>query len=293
LKDSTVGYNHVGKHAVMAQITRTGPGAAEVLEHAPGPRGSVAIGFTSPGRPYVLKVIRDRPTASYKWGRFAGVGTVLAKYRQVHEINRAGSMLDNIIYASVALPRTLFAPALLDDLLSEGRSSVSLHRDAVLFRHLIVQRKLIPVPLYLAECGPEAAERVVIRLGQCIRNNAASNVLNRDLDGRNYGVSSLRFVYLFDYDAIEPLTAVKVRSNAHREAGEEDVPDWVFEDGVVFVPDELELHLRLPGRALRRLFRAAHGELLTAAWWERMQARLRAGEVPRVRTYPRSCELAR
>jgi len=290
---STVGYNHVGKLAVMEQITEGLAAADEHLSVAPGPPGSVAIAFTAPGIGYVGKVIRDTPAASYKWRSYAGVPSVLAKYRRVHELNRSGSMLDNIIYANLSLPVALFDPSLLDALLSAAEGSVSLYRDQIFFRHLIVQRKLIPVPLYLAECTPEEAEMVVIRLGQCIRNNAAINVFNKDLDGRNYGVSSLRFVYLFDYDAVEPLTDIKVRTNADRFEGEEDVPDWFFEDGPVFLPEELETHLRLPGRSLRRLFRAAHGALLTADYWRRMQALLGEGRVPRVRTYPRSVQLDR
>jgi isocitrate dehydrogenase kinase/phosphatase len=288
---STVGYNHVGKQSVMAQVLVPGPGVDELLDHAPGPRGSVAIGFTSPARQYVLKVIRDQPTASYKWDRFDGVGSVLEKYRRVHELNRAGAMLDNIIYTNVPLPRSLFDDALLDDLMSEAPGSISRHRDQIFFKHLVIQRKLIPVPLYLESCTPEAAELVTIRLGQCIRNNAATNVFNKDLDGRNYGVTTLRFVNLFDYDAIEPLTEVKVRTNADREEGEEDIPDWFFEDGTIFLPEELELHLRLKDQALRRLFREAHGELFRADYWWRMQERLRQGVVPRVRTYPRSTQL--
>jgi len=288
---STIGYNHVGKMAIMAEMRRDMAHGAAVFDHAPGPRGSVAIGFTAPATDFVAKVIRDTPTDSYKWERWDGVEAVLERYRSVHELNRSGSMLDNVIYHNVALPRALFGAALLDELMEAAAGSVTLHRDDVFFRHLIVQRKVVPVPIYLAGCTREEAELVVIRLGQCIRNNAATNVFNRDLDGRNYGVSSLRFVYLFDYDAILTLTDVKVRTNADREAGEEDIPDWVFEDGPVFLPEEMEAHLRLPDRGLRRLFREAHGELLTARYWQRMQRWLSEGRVPRVRTYPRSAQL--
>jgi isocitrate dehydrogenase kinase/phosphatase len=290
---STIGYNHVGKLAVHQQIGAWFRDTGGALDHAPGYRGSVAIGFTAPDLPFVLKVIRDAPTDQYKWGAFAGRDAVLAKYGVVHEYNRSGSMLDNIIFTNVLYPRAMFAPTLLDEVLADAAESVAPRGGDVFFRHLIVQRKLVPMPLYLASCTPEQAELVVIRLGQCIRNNAATNVFNRDLDLRNYGVSSLRFVYLFDYDAVDRLTDIKVRTNAGREEGEEDVPDWFFEDGVVFLPEELEAHLRLPTRGLRRLFRQAHGELLTLAWWERMQGWLAEGRVPRVRTYPRSTQLDR
>ncbi|MEM1383274.1 MAG: isocitrate dehydrogenase kinase/phosphatase AceK regulatory subunit [Pseudomonadota bacterium] len=287
---STVGYNHVGKVAVMDQITAGLERSGERLQFAPGHRGSVAIAFTAPATGYVLKVIRNKPTENYKWDVFDGVPAVLAKYRNVHEINRSGSMLDNIIYSNATMAVGLFGEAVLEELMEAACETVTRYRDEVFFRHLIVQRKQIPVPLYLERCDREAAETVVVRLGQCIRNNAASNVFNRDLDGRNYGVSSLRFVHLFDYDAVEVLTEVKVRTNLDREPGEEDIPDWFFEEGPVFLPEELEAHLRLP-RDLRRLFREAHGELLTVEYWTRMQRLLRDGGVPRVRTYPRSTQL--
>ena len=288
---STIGYNHVGKLEVMEQITTGLEASNETLDHAPGPRGSVAIGFTSPATEYVLKIIRDKPTDQYKWGEFVGKETVLSKYRSVHGINRSGSMLDNINYTNLWLPRKMFKAALLSEILREANESVSLTGDEVFFNHLIVQRKLVPVPLYLQSCTPEEAEMVVIRLGQCIRNNAATNVFNKDLDGRNYGVSSLRFVYLFDYDAVEVLTDVKVRTNTDMEDGEEEIPDWYFEDGTVFLPEEIEAHLRLPDKGLRRLFREAHGELLGVDYWTRMQRLLNEGHVPRVRTYPRSTQL--
>jgi len=288
---STIGYNHVGKIVVMDQITTGLEQNHEVMDHAPGPRGSVAMGFTAPGTEYVLKVLRDKPTEHYKWGEYLGHESVMAKYRGVHEKNRSGSMLDNVIYSNLWLPRNMFAESFLQEILIEASETITLEGDEVFFRHLIVQRKLIPIPLYLETCTREEAEMVVIRLGQCIRNNAAANVFNKDLDGRNYGVSTLRFVYLFDYDAVEVLTDVKVRTNADREDGEELIPDWVFEDGIVFLPEEIEAHLRLPDKGLRRLFREAHGELLTLEYWTRMQRLLNDGYVPRVRTYPRTTQL--
>ncbi|MEM8627410.1 MAG: isocitrate dehydrogenase kinase/phosphatase AceK regulatory subunit [Pseudomonadota bacterium] len=288
---STIGYNHVGKIAVMRHAFERMAVGAERLDHAPGPRGSVAMAFTAPQVPYVFKVIRDAPTDQYKWERYDGRAAVLAKYRRVHELNRSGSMLDNIIYNNVPLPRRWFDPQLLEDLVASAGETVSVRDDDVVCRHLIGQRKLTPVPLFLETCSARDAQFVVVRLGQCIRNNAAINVFNRDLDGRNYGVSSLKFVYLFDYDAVDALTDVKVRTNEGREPGEEDVPDWFFETGTIFLPEELEAHLKLPTRDLRRLFREAHGELLTMAYWERMQGYQREGRVPRIRTYPRATQL--
>lgn len=95
---STIGFNHVGKVAVMNELRDELIGSDDVLETAVGFRGTVAIGFSSPKSAYNLKVIRDKPTANYKWGTFDGIESVMKKYWRVHEINRTGSMLDNIIY---------------------------------------------------------------------------------------------------------------------------------------------------------------------------------------------------
>ena len=89
---------------------------ARIARHAPGWPGTVAMAFTSPRSAYILKVIRDRPTAGYKWDSFEGVEAVMNKYRRVHEINRTGSMLDNILYYNLKLDRAWFAPGLLQEL---------------------------------------------------------------------------------------------------------------------------------------------------------------------------------
>ena len=288
---STIGFNHVGKVAVMTELREELAEHREVFATAVGFRGSVAIGFAAPSSDYNLKVIRDVPTAQYKWGEFPGIRAVLDKYRRVHEIDRTGSMLDNIIYYNLELDPAWFEPGLLDELLRDAAESVSLRDDAVILKHLIVQRRVQPLPVFLRDATPEEAREVIVNLGHCIKNNAAANVFNKDLDARNYGVSRFQKVYLFDYDALEPLTQVKVRSNAERFDGEDDVPDWFYEDGVIFLPDEIESGFRIHDRSMRRLFRTVHGDLLTTGYWERMQSDLERGQVPSIRLYPEQRKL--
>ena len=283
---STIGFNHVGKVAVMNELREELATHGEVFTTAVGFRGSVAIGFAAPSSDYNLKVIRDIPTDQYKWGEFPGIGAVLDKYRRVHEIDRTGSMLDNIIYYNLELDPAWFEPELLAELLRDAGESVSLRDDAVILKHLIVQRRVRPLPVFLRDATPEEAREVIVNLGHCIKNNAAANVFNKDLDARNYGVSRFQKVFLFDYDALEPLTRVKVRSNVGRFDGEDDVPDWFYEDGVIFLPEEIEAGFRIHDRGLRRLFRDVHGDLLTTGYWERLQHDLDQGQVPSIRLYP-------
>jgi len=290
---STIGFNHVGKVAVMAELESELVASGEVFETAVGAPGTVAIGFSAPSSSYTLKVIRDKPTAQSKWGAYAGLDSVLAKYRRIHEINRTGSMLDNIIYYNLRLDRDWFDPVLLDELLREARNSVSLIGGAVVLKHLIVQAKMIPLPVFVETASRAEAGAAIVALGHCIKNNAAANIFNKDLDGRNYGVSKHLKVYLFDYDALEPFTDIKIRTNQDRIDGEEDVPDWFFEDGVIFLPEEVESGLRIHDRALVRRFRNVHRDLLTVDYWQVVQDDLLQGRVPSISVYPDECKLLR
>ena len=143
------------------------------------------------------------------------------------------------------------------------RGSVQVDRDGVYLRMLIVQMKIVPLPVYLETADESATRAVMVSLGHCIRNNAATNIFNKDLDSRNYGVGRYGRVFLFDYDAVEKLTDVKIRTNADREPGEEAIPAWFFEDGVVFLPEELEYGMQFKSAFARRCFREENAELMS------------------------------
>lgn len=288
---STIGFNHVGKVVILNEISEQLRRSGQVLRRSPGALGTVALGFTFDSCDYHLKVIRDAPTRSYKWNVFPGVDAVIDKYRAVHEINRAGNMLDNVIYYHLRLERSMFDPELLERICSEAAGSVQLDQDAVVLRHLIVQRKIMPLPVYLATASPSQVHAAIVSLGACIRNNAATNIFNKDLDSRNYGVGQYGRVFLFDYDAVERLTDVKIRTNLDREPGEEDVPDWYFEDGIIFLPEEIEYGLQLTNDHARDCFRRENADLMTVSYWKDVQDKLLAGQVPALSMYPGHCQL--
>jgi isocitrate dehydrogenase kinase/phosphatase len=289
---STIGFNHVGKVAILNELTEELLKSGQRFQRSPGYAGTVALGFTFDACSYHLKVIRDRPTTSYKWGEFPGVVAVLDKYRVVHEINRAGSMLDNVMYYNLKLDKDMFDPALLADICRDASGCVHVDDDSVFIRSLIVQLKIVPLPEYLDSADESEIQNVIVNLGNCIRNNAATNIFNKDLDCRNYGVGRYGRVLLFDYDALEKLTEVKIRTNLDREPGEEDVPAWFFEDGVIFLPEEIEYGLQLKSDLARRTFRKVNSDLMTVDYWRRMQRKLMHGEVPELRMYPESCKLS-
>jgi len=287
---STIGYNHVGKVAILNEITAHLRDEKR-FQRSPGVPGTVALGFTFDTCAYHLKVIRDQPTQSYKWGAFPGVAAVTEKYRVVHEINRAGSMLDNVMYFNLRLDRNMFDLKLLDEISREASGSVQVVDDGVFLRSLIVQLKIVPLPVYLESASESETRTVIARLGHCIRNNAATNIFNKDLDSRNYGVGRYGRVFLFDYDAVEKLTDVKIRTNSDREPGEDSVPSWFFEEGVIFLPEELEHGMQFKNDFARRCFRQENADLLEVGYWLDVQQKLQRGEVPGLRMYPDSTRL--
>ena len=288
---STIGFNHVGKVAILNEIIEQMRASGQRFTRSPGIPGTVALGFTFDACAYHLKVIRDRPTTSYKWGAYPGVAAVIEKYRLVHEINRAGSMLDNVMYFNLRLDRDMFDPGFLEELCRESAETVHVDEDGVMLRTLIAQLKIIPLPVYLENASENETREVIANLGRCIRNNAATNIFNRDLDSRNYGVGRYGRVFLFDYDAVEKLTDVKIRTNLDREPGEETVPDWFFEEGVVFLPEELQHGMQLMNRYARSCFRDENLDLLSVDYWEDVQEKLLRGEVPELQMYPDACKL--
>jgi isocitrate dehydrogenase kinase/phosphatase len=287
---STIGYNHVGKVAILNEITAQLSGG-EKFRRSPGVPGTVALGFTFDACSYHLKVIRDHPTQSYKWGAFPGVAAVTEKYRVVHEINRAGSMLDNVMYFKLWLDRAMFDEELLHEISTEAAGSVQVTDDGVYLNTLIVQLKIVPLPVYLERATDGEMRAAIASLGHCIRNNAATNIFNKDLDSRNYGVGRYGRVFLFDYDAVEKLTEVKIRTNQDREPGEDEIPGWFFEDGVIFLPEELEHGMQFKNDSARRCFREVNADLMTEQYWRDVQQKLLRGEVPPLRMYPAAAKL--
>lgn len=288
---STIGFNHVGKVVILNEIAEQMRRSGQVFRRSPGALGTVALGFTFDACDYHLKVIRDAPTRAYKWNVYPGVDAIIDKYHAVHVINRAGNMLDNVMYFHLRLERSMFDPDLLDQICREAAGSVQLDEDAVVLRHLIVQRKIVPLPVFIETASEADIRAVIASLGQCIRNNAATNIFNKDLDSRNYGVGQYGRVLLFDYDAVEKLTDVRIRTNTDREPGEEDVPSWYFEDGVIFLPEEIEYGMQLSNDYARRCFRSENADLLTVRYWQDVQQQLLAGQVPELSMYPDRCRL--
>jgi isocitrate dehydrogenase kinase/phosphatase len=120
----------------------------------------------------------------------------------------------------------------------------------------------------------------VLDYGQAIRDLAYTNIFAGDLLLKNFGVTRHGRVIFYDYDELCLLGDCNFRDlPAPRDLDDEmSAEPWFYVGSADIFPEEFARFLGLEGD-LDGAFVAAHGDLLTAAYWRRMQARHRSGEV--------------
>ncbi|HET7292972.1 MAG TPA: bifunctional isocitrate dehydrogenase kinase/phosphatase [Vicinamibacteria bacterium] len=273
---TSLGHNRHGKTELYRELVRHMDDTEERFELAPGTRGMVMAVFALPSFDHVFKVIRDRfpePKDITRTG-------VMEKYELVFRHGRAGRLVDAQEFEHLRLPRSRFSARALDELLGSAAGSVTVRRDEVGIAHVYVERRLKPLDLYLKEASPGEARAAVIDYGQAIRDLAATDVFPGDVLLKNFGVTRHGRVVFYDYDELSRLTECRFR---RLPVPRDDTEAWAAEPWFyvgprdVF-PEEFASFLGLRP-ALLAAFREAHAELLTAEYWQNMQARIEAGEI--------------
>jgi isocitrate dehydrogenase kinase/phosphatase len=243
----------------------------DTFVRAPGERGLVMIVFTLPSHDLVFKVIRDRfgePKNSTR-------SEVMRRYQLVFRHDRAGRLVDAQEFKRLRLPRARFMPELLDELLTQAAQSCRLDGDDLIIEHCYMERRLRPLDLYLREADAAAAEATLIDYGQALRDLAAADVFPGDLLLKNFGVTRHGRVIFYDYDELCALSDCVFRELPVPRTDEEETSaePWFYVGPSDVFPEEWLPFLSIP-QELRELFLQHHGELLTAAWWRAMAARL-------------------
>ena len=220
--------------------------------------------FTLPSYPYVFKVIRDRiaPTKDTTRER------VQQKYALVKHHDRAGRMTDILEYSDVAFPLDRFEPALVRELTEEAASQVEREGDRLVVRHLYIERRLVPLNLFLAAADDPARTAVVQDYGNALRELAAVDIFAGDLLFKNFGLTRYGRVVFYDYDEIEYLGDCRFREIPPPPPGFDDTAaePWYAVGPKDVFPEEFATFLLTDPR-VREAFCARHAELLTASWW--------------------------
>jgi isocitrate dehydrogenase kinase/phosphatase len=257
---------------------------------APGIRGLVMIVFTLPSYPYVFKVIRDTISPTKNIDR----QTVKEKYMLVKRHDRVGRMADTLEYTDVAFPRTRFTAQLIDELEREAPSLYEADGDSIIVKHLYIERRMMPLNLYLDAADAAQAAEAVRDYGRAIKELASVNIFPGDMLFKNFGVTRGGRVVFYDYDEISYMSEVNFRHIPPPRTPEDEMsaePWYPVGPSDVF-PEEFGPFL-LSGEKVRRHFLEHHADLLSPEYWNGVKACVGRGEVADVFPYPEALRFAR
>ncbi|HEX3554392.1 MAG TPA: bifunctional isocitrate dehydrogenase kinase/phosphatase [Thermoanaerobaculia bacterium] len=273
----SLGYKNHGKtefyRDLMSHITNTDEQFAE----ARGQQGLVMEVFNLPSYEWVFKVVKDVFPPQKNTSR----ERVMEKYGQVQLLDRVGRLVGFQEFEHLKIPRARFAPELLARLLQVAGRTLSAEGDWVTIRHCYVERRVVPLDLFLREMDAERAEAAVLDWGRCLKELAAANVFPGDVLLKNFGVTRHDRVLSYDYDELSALTDIVFRELPPPRDEQEELaaePWFTVGENDVF-PAELRTFLGLQGRLLDAFLRE-HADLFTVEFWQDLQERHRRGEVP-------------
>jgi isocitrate dehydrogenase kinase/phosphatase len=249
---------------------------------APGIKGMVMIVFDLPSFPFVFKVIKDHFPAQKETSR----EQIMRKYQLVKRHDRVGRMADTLEYSSVAFPRARFDDELLAELHQDCPSLIEHDGDMVVIRHLYIERRMIPLNIYLQEASPEQMEHAVVEYGNAIKDMVAANIFPGDMLWKNFGVTRHGKVVFYDYDEIEYLTDCHFRRVPEPHNEEEAMSGEVwYPVGPRDVFPETFGPFLLGDPGVREVFMRHHADLLDASFWNAHKDRILAGHVHDVFPY--------
>ncbi len=252
---------------------------------APGIKGMVMLVFDLPSFPFVFKVIMD----FYPPQKDTTRELIQQKYRLVKQHDRVGRMADTLEYSNVAFPRQRFEPELIADLKHFCGSLVEESGDALLIRHLYIERRMIPLNIYLHDADKGQIESAVIEYGNAIKDLVAANIFPGDMLFKNFGVTRQGKVVFYDYDEIEYLTDCNFRRVPQARTEEEEMSGEIwYAVGPKDVFPETFGPFLLGNPEVREVFMRHHADLLDAAFWQGHKERILAGHVHDVFPYETS-----
>jgi isocitrate dehydrogenase kinase/phosphatase len=279
---NALGLAKQGKNAFYRDFLYHLKHSSDRFRIAPGIKGMVMLVFDLPSYPYVFKVIKD----FYPLQKETTRETIKSKYLLVKQHDRVGRMADTLEYSNVAFPRARFDDELVAELKHYCPSLLEEDRDALVIRHLYIERRMIPLNIYLQEASLSQIEGVVIEYGNAIKDLVRANIFPGDMLWKNFGVTRHGKVVFYDYDEIEYLTDCNFRKVPTPRNEEEEMSGEVwYRVGPKDVFPETFGPFLLGNPGVRNVFMKHHADLLEASFWQGHKERILAGYVHDVFPY--------
>ena len=251
---------------------------------AEGIRGMVMSVFTLPSYQVVFKVIKDRFAPTKKISR----QQVKDRYQLVKTHDRVGRMADTQEFARFVFPRDRFADSLIEELLTVAPSSVEIHDDRIILKHLYTERLMTPLNIYIEGRSDYVLRQALDEYGNAIKQLAAANIFPGDMLLKNFGVTRHGRVVFYDYDEICYLTDVNFRKIPEPRTLEDEMaaePWYSVGPNDVF-PEEFRIFL-FNSEKQRQLFSEMHGEIFDVKFWQDAQKAILDQQVMDVFPYRR------
>ena len=288
---SALGLQKQGKNNFYRDFMAHQRHSSDKFRIAPGIKGMVMLVFDLPSFPYVFKVIKDFYPAQKETTR----EIIKSKYLLVKQHDRVGRMADTLEYSNVAFPRARFDDELVAELQHFCPSLLEISdRDGdgemeLILKHVYIERRMIPLNIYLQEATKEQLAAAVVEYGNAIKDLVRANIFPGDMLWKNFGVTRHGKVVFYDYDEIEYLTDCNFRKVPTPRNEEEEMSGeiWYKVGPRDVFPETFEPFL-LGNPAVRAVFMQHHADLLDAAFWQGHKERILAGYVHDVFPYEES-----
>ncbi|MFO7634764.1 MAG: isocitrate dehydrogenase kinase/phosphatase-domain containing protein, partial [Caldilinea sp.] len=149
---------------------------------------------------------------------------------------------------------------------SKVRSTLGFSRSSSqVIRHLYIERRMVPLNLYIERADDAERERAVIEYGEAIKEMVAANIFPGDMLYKNFGVTRQGRVVFYDYDEVAYLTDCNFRKIPEARTPEDEMASepWYPVGPTDVFPEEFGTFL-LGDPRVRSVFMAHHAELLEA-----------------------------
>jgi len=197
-------------------------------------------------------------------------------------------------FSNFSFPRKRFSPALLEELLLVAPSIIELSDDEVIIKHLYIERKMIPLNIFLRNANNQQIENAIDEYGSAIKQLAAANIFPGDMLFKNFGMTRHGRVIFYDYDEIWYMHQCNFREIPKAETYEQSIASepWYSVGEFDVFPQEFA-HYLLGRKVIKQAFMRLHPELLQPQYWRNLQQNIDAGKYADVIPYRRRQRLSR
>lgn len=274
---TSVGLQKQGKNLFYRDLLHHLSHSSDRFIVAPGIKGLVMLVFTLPSFPYVFKMIKDHFPPPKDTTR----EQIMAKYLLVKRHDRLGRMADTLEYSSVALPLARLDDALVRELEKEVPSLIEYEGENLVIKHLYIERRMVPLNLYLQNGSDAEIEHGVREYGNAVKELMQANIFPGDMLYKNFGVTRHGRVVFYDYDEIEYLTDCNVRRVPPPRNDEDEMSGepW-YTVGPHDIFPETYAPFLLGDPRVREHFLAHHADFFDPQLWQDSKDRLLRGELP-------------